>query len=323
MKKEFFVYKYTFPNNKVYIGKTSLAGKRYGNPYEYRSQLVYRAMQKYPDFEKEILGYFETEEEAFLAEKKYIKQYEATNPKKGYNLSDGGDGNSLLFLRKPVQQFLLEGLFIKEYPSIKHASLETGILSSLITIACSDKYSSKMAGGFQWKYKQDSKKIENIKNKYIKNKKIYKLDLQGNILKEYQNLSEASLENNIPISHIRRVCNHERQTTGNFAWCYEDEVERNKFKGVSISEKNKEKRIKQYDLEGNFIREFSSATEAANEYGIDTSSISHVCRGKRKLAAGFQWRYYEDNSILHNLIKEGYERKNPNKNAKKGGEKNA
>ena len=56
---------------------------------------------------------------------------------------------------------------------------------------------------------------------------------------------------------------------------------------------NQIKRVRQYDLEGNFIAEYANCSEAARAVGNE-SGVSHirdVCKGKRKTAYSFQWRY--------------------------------
>jgi len=51
------------------------------------------------------------------------------------------------------------------------------------------------------------------------------------------------------------------------------------------------KTILQYDLEGNFIKEWSSLKEAGNELKIQRSSISYCLLKKYKTAGGFVWQY--------------------------------
>ena len=51
--------------------------------------------------------------------------------------------------------------------------------------------------------------------------------------------------------------------------------------------------VLQYDLEGNFIKEWPSAAEAKRQLGID--NITVVCSGKRKTAGGFIWKYGTNN----------------------------
>lgn len=51
------------------------------------------------------------------------------------------------------------------------------------------------------------------------------------------------------------------------------------------------KRISQFDLFGNFIKSWPSATIAGKELGIDSSSISKCCNGKKKTTGGYTWEY--------------------------------
>ena len=52
------------------------------------------------------------------------------------------------------------------------------------------------------------------------------------------------------------------------------------------------KRVAQYDLNGNFIKEFPSVAAAARELNLDSSVISKVCRGdKYKSHGGFKFKY--------------------------------
>ena len=47
----------------------------------------------------------------------------------------------------------------------------------------------------------------------------------------------------------------------------------------------------QYDLDGNFIREWDALIDIQNELGIFSVSVSRVCKGKRKTAGSFKWKY--------------------------------
>jgi group I intron endonuclease len=64
-----------------------------------------------------------------------------------------------------------------------------------------------------------------------------------------------------------------------------------------ISNSNK-KPILQYDLSGNFIKEFSSSIDAMEETGIKNDNISHCLRNKSKSAGGFIWRYKENKNLI-------------------------
>lgn len=50
----------------------------------------------------------------------------------------------------------------------------------------------------------------------------------------------------------------------------------------------------QYDINGNKLREFPSLTDAAEFVGLSgTSGIAKCCKGKRRSAGGYLWRYKE------------------------------
>lgn len=90
-KKCFYVYKTTnLINGKIYIGKSKYR-PGYKN-YIGSGVALENAIKKYgkENFEKEILEEFYTEEEAFEAEKTYIKLYDSQNHNIGYNIAAGG-----------------------------------------------------------------------------------------------------------------------------------------------------------------------------------------------------------------------------------------
>jgi len=53
------------------------------------------------------------------------------------------------------------------------------------------------------------------------------------------------------------------------------------------------KRIKvfQYDIEGNFLREFQSISDASKFVGTTPSNIKYTCEGKFKHCKGYKWSY--------------------------------
>jgi len=66
---------------------------------------------------------------------------------------------------------------------------------------------------------------------------------------------------------------------------------------IELSEntrKNKKKPILQFDLNGNFIREWESLNDVGQFYKVGVSSISKVLTKNRKTCRGFIWRYKND-----------------------------
>ena len=56
------------------------------------------------------------------------------------------------------------------------------------------------------------------------------------------------------------------------------------------SSKDKYKPVDQYNLQGNFIRSWKSATEIKRTLGYLNGNISSACMGRYKQAYGFIWR---------------------------------
>ena len=88
----YLIYKYTFPNGKVYIGQTYKGSKRLNSTHEYKGQVVYNAMNKYKTWDTEILVEC-PEHLADWWETSMIKIHDSMKKEKGYNRSLGGHKN--------------------------------------------------------------------------------------------------------------------------------------------------------------------------------------------------------------------------------------
>ena len=88
-------------NNKVYIGKSIDIPRRFSehrSSYEWSrtpNKPLYKAFKKYgvESFSFEVIEKC-TKEQLNDREKYWIKYYDSTNPEKGYNITEGGDGHS-------------------------------------------------------------------------------------------------------------------------------------------------------------------------------------------------------------------------------------
>lgn len=87
--------------------------------------------------------------------------------------------------------------------------------------------------------------------------------------------------------------NKHNNRADNLEWCSRSY---NNTYGTKITRQKAqiEKAVLQYDVDGNFVKEFSSATAAEKEIsGKFTGAISRCLSGKTKTAYGFKWRYKE------------------------------
>lgn len=55
--------------------------------------------------------------------------------------------------------------------------------------------------------------------------------------------------------------------------------------------KNKSKAVMQYDVDGNFIKEYPSLMAVQREHGYHNQHLSACCNGKVKTAYGYIWKY--------------------------------
>ena len=55
------------------------------------------------------------------------------------------------------------------------------------------------------------------------------------------------------------------------------------------------RRVAQYDMKDNLIKNYKTLTQAYNETGISSGAIVDVCKGKWNHAGGYQWRYIDEN----------------------------
>lgn len=122
-------------------------------------------------------------------------------------------------LRKPILKYSLNGDFIEEYISITEACKKNNVDIANVSAVCLGHNQQKTCGGFIWKYKDDSKKIEpTIKGRH---KNILQYDKQGNFIKKWFSISSASKELKISATQILKCCKHNGKTAGGYVWIYE------------------------------------------------------------------------------------------------------
>jgi group I intron endonuclease len=162
---------------------------------------------------------------------------------------------------------------------------------------------------------KDSISTKNKKSNSLK-KCIIQYDMEGNFIKEWNSIIEA--ESILKISKISGACRGTNISIGGFLWRFKSSPLDNNYKfpthkntnkpkseqtkeRMSNSGKNKpqpphfskliSKPIVQYDLDGNFIKEWDSITNASISLNIDISSISKCCRNIYKTTSNFKFKY--------------------------------
>lgn len=108
--------------------------------------------------------------------------------------------------------------------------------------------------------------------------------------KVHRLVAEAFLPNpdNLPeVNHKDE--NKQNNVVSNLEWC-DRKYNINYGTGVRRSYLQRCKPVLQYDLEGNFVREWKSIRECGRN-GYDQGNVTSCCRGKQKTHKGFIWKY--------------------------------
>lgn len=269
------VYVHTSPSGKRYVGQTGTKpeyrwGKDGANYLQmkngkYTQPAFANAILKYGwgNFDHEIIASNLTKEEADNFEKLLIEKLNTMNPKCGYNLREGGHNSCISEEQKKKISESLKGNIISE--------------------SARKKLSDGMKGRFLGVNSPCAKKI-------------VQYDMQGNLIKIWDSISDAARKLKLDPGHIAKCCHNTDgyfKTAGGCIW---------RFFGVEltkeyVNECNQYKRsrcISQYSLSKELICIYENMKEAELKTGVDHSNISACCNGRRKVAGGFIWRYFED-----------------------------
>lgn len=98
--------------------------------------------------------------------------------------------------------------------------------------------------------------------------------------------------NNLPVINHKNE-NKSNNKRSNLEWC--DYSYNNSYGSKPKMQTEKlGKKINQFDKEGNFIKLWDSALLIQKHLGFNNSNIIQCCKGKRKTAGGFKWRYIDE-----------------------------
>ena len=153
-------------------------------------------------------------------------------------------------------------------------------------------------------------------------KPILQFNLEGNLLREYNSVKEASELTGIIKQNISANLTGKYKSAGGFIWKYKDPSGslqghlKNSFKMPKHSEETKKKmsssskkgddhhmskkignlhpksrKIIQKSLEGETIKIWDSMSDIKRELGFTPSNICRCCQGSVKRIGGFKWEY--------------------------------
>lgn len=133
--------------------------------------------------------------------------------------------------------------------------------------------------------------IKEKKKKLTKNKKGYlKVTLfkngKGTTREVQRFVAETFIPNPNKLPQVNHIDgNKQNNNVNNLEWCTEKE---NSSHRTNILKKGM-KKVKQYDLNGNFIKEYESVKEASIQTGTKDYLISKVIHNKRNKTGNYKW----------------------------------
>lgn len=236
------IYKYTSPSGKVYIGQTTKEKNR---------------RKDFLNTSKEYSG-----PKINRARNKYgIENFE-------YEVIFRVES----FIEDEVKSILNE----KEIQYIKlFDSFENG-------------YNSDLGGGSAtYKRTEEScKKLSESVTEYYKThesavaKKVLQFSKDGYFIKEWNSAAAAAKSLNKEGCSITAVCSGIRNSAFGYIWKYKDNFENIPEKLEGINPKNVTIPLKQYTLDGKFVKQWDTMSEAAIELGYSLGNFSTYCNGR-------------------------------------------
>lgn len=281
------VYRLTSPSNKVYIGITSRAvKKRWNNGIGYRKcPMMNSAIKKYgwENFKKEILLENTTESEAKSLETLLIKIHRSNEREFGYNLTEGGDGTT--------------GYCPSEETRRKMSAIHKG-----------NKYCLGVKHTEEWK-RQISEREKGANNPRAR--KVICLET----LKVYDTLTEAREKTGA--TKITDCCKHsyKHKSSNGLHWEYYDEnLSEQDYKDIlqqllKEEYENKHHKPSEEHIKATVERSsipvvcvesgevFNSIHDACRKYNLSPPNVCNCCKGKKKTAGGFHWKYFDREAV--------------------------
>lgn len=113
-------------------------------------------------------------------------------------------------------------------------------------------------------------------------------------------VAENFLENPLLLSEVNHIdCNKLNNDINNLEWVsHKDNIihaqKNNRFQKLKLSDSYKSVQVAQYDMCDNFIKKWNCMKEISIVLNIQWQNIGKCCRGIRKTAGGYKWKYMEE-----------------------------
>lgn len=240
------------------------------------------AVKKYgfDSFIRVTLKIFDNREDAKKLEGYLVDQYFIERDDT-YNIALGGGDPPRN--DRPVYQYDLHGKFINCYPSVHLAGIENGGNGGAsIHIAINNKCCAfESFWTFDFVEQLDTTQYKNT----VQRIPVYLYNSDGSFVKELNSQSETVRFLNTTLGVIQRAITTKTKVKGYFL----SDKKVDKF----IKEKpvKEIRKIYQYDLNGNFLNEYSSCNSIAKKYGKQYLRVLQVLKMGNRKCGNFLWSF--------------------------------
>lgn len=182
--------------------------------------------------------------------------------------------------RGSIRQYTTYGKFLKSFKNTTEAAKALDIDRQKITNAIYGKYATE---GY-WFLKEEETIESYLDGSIKKEPKIYMYNAEGNFEKEFLNISEVKKLYKYNKNDLKRAAKNNLLFKDKY-WSY------SKYENILLENPELENKIPrkvyQYTLEGDFVREWNSITECRKVY----PSVLQVCLGKRNHCKKFKFSF--------------------------------
>ena len=299
-------------NGKTYIGKTNDLVRRWKEHYygKGNTAILNNAFKKYGlnhfVFEIVVQIPFDNVDEMNKVlsqlEIYYIGLYESFG--KGYNATAGGDGICFYKHSEKTKERLRQLQKEKWLNPELRAKMATAALGYHHTDDAKNRITEALLHRDPSIYNKIADKLRGkvrdhdiiMKAARKRRKPILQYNLDGDFIKEWEG---ASCIDGFEKTNIIACCKDKLLSSQGYIWKYK---ESNDFPR-KINEINRwqafKKPILQYDLQGNFVSEYESISEASRICGLDVTPIIQCLKGVYYTSGRYIWRYKEGKYPKH------------------------
>lgn len=171
-----------------------------------------------------------------------------------------------------------DGVYLGGFRTQQEAYRNTGICTSAIKKACT--LGILLKNKYYLSYIK-ANSYDKARTEYLKTRQVFKYNSDGSFCKGYDSQIEAELENN---TNITKAIKLKIPDENGFLWGLE------KLENYNSPKKKKKRPVGKFDLEGNLVKKYESATAAEKENG---TSVWKVLAGTNRTHKQHIYKYLD------------------------------